>query len=140
VDAGEDLHWGGAIRGSAAILSSSGLLRRSSCWCAHKHFPRYRCALTHTSTHASLSFTGLDPWRLAVAEQLAASSKSVLLGLATAAGRLSVQESLAAARLEEDMQIEEWGMVEGGHDIDVADARVRIAAPSLFVRLLDHAG
>lgn len=53
-------------------------------------------------------------------------------------GRLGVQEAIAAARLEESYQIGEWGLVEGGHDIDIADAQVRVAAPSLFIRLLQH--
>lgn len=43
--------------------------------------------------------------------------------------------------MEEDFQIEEWGLVEGGHDIDIADARARVAAPAVFMRLLEyHAG
>lgn len=46
---------------------------------------------------------------------------------------------LAAAvhlsRLEEEIQIEEWGMVEGGHDLDRADQNVRVAAPAIFMRL-----
>lgn len=78
----------------------------------------------------------LDKWQLAAAEQLAASCKSVLIGLAALRGWLGVEAALEAARLEEDHQIGEWGLVEGGHDIDIADLRVRVAAPSLFVRLL----
>ncbi|PRW59691.1 ATP synthase mitochondrial F1 complex assembly factor 2 [Chlorella sorokiniana] len=79
---------------------------------------------------------GLDRWQLAAAEQLAACCKSVLLGLAATAGELSIQQVLSAARAEEDLQIEQWGLVEGGHDIDIADLKVRVAAPALFVRLL----
>lgn len=79
---------------------------------------------------------GLDRWQLAAAEQLAACCKSVLLGLAATAQELSVEQAMAAARAEEDHQIEAWGLVEGGHDIDIADIKVRVAAPSLFVRLL----
>lgn len=51
-------------------------------------------------------------------------------------GRLTVQEAIDAARLEEAYQIEEWGLVEGGHDIDIADICVRISAPVMFHRLL----
>lgn len=87
-----------------------------------------RCALP--------SLQGLNRWQLAAAEQLAACCKSVLLGLAATAQELSVEQALAAARAEEDHQIEAWGLVEGGHDVDMADLRVRVAAPSLFVRLL----
>ena len=35
------------------------------------------------------------------------------------------------------LQVEEWGFVEGGHDIDIADLHVRLAAPSVFLRLLE---
>lgn len=49
---------------------------------------------------------------------------------------MSMKEALTAAQIEEQFQIDGWGMVEGGHDIDAADIRVRIAAPSVFVRLL----
>ena len=51
-------------------------------------------------------------------------------------GQLKVKDAIAAARLEEDIQIQEWGLVEGGHDIDIADIRVRVAAPALFLEYL----
>lgn len=41
-----------------------------------------------------------------------------------------------AARLEEDYQLEDWGEVEAGHDLDLADAQTRIAAAAVLVRLL----
>ena len=39
------------------------------------------------------------------------------------------------SRLEEELQIEAWGMVEGGHDIVRADQNVRVAAPLIFSQL-----
>ncbi len=69
-------------------------------------------------------------------DSLSGAAKSVMLGLATAHGHLDVPAALAAARFEEEAQIEEWGFVEGGHDIDIADMTVRMAAPALFLRLL----
>ena len=51
-------------------------------------------------------------------------------------GQLKVHDAIEAARLEEDYQMEEWGLVEGGHDIDIADMKVRIAGPAMFLRLL----
>jgi ATP synthase F1 complex assembly factor 2 len=56
--------------------------------------------------------------------------------MAGAAGRVGVAEALEACRLEEDKQIGEWGLVEGGHDVEIADLRVRVAAPAVFVGLL----
>ena len=51
-------------------------------------------------------------------------------------GQLTVHDAIDAARLEESFQMEEWGLVEGGHDIDIADMKVRIAGPAMFLRLL----
>ena len=49
-----------------------------------------------------------------------------------------MEQALEAARVEEEFQIEGWGLVEGGHDLDQANARVRLAAPSLFLRMLQE--
>lgn len=79
-----------------------------------------------------------DRWELASAEQLAATCKSLCLSIAAIRGDVSIQDVLKAARVEEDHQIEEWGLVEGGHDLDVADIKVRVAAPIVFLNLLRH--
>ncbi|KXZ46524.1 hypothetical protein GPECTOR_43g961 [Gonium pectorale] len=79
---------------------------------------------------------GLDHWHLAAAEQLTTTCKSVVLAAALLRGHVTPAAALAAARLEEDFQAEEWGRVEAGHDLDEADLRSRVFAPSLFVRLL----
>lgn len=80
----------------------------------------------------------MDNWELAAAEQLAAACKSVCIALAATKGHLSVEDVIRIARIEEDHQIEFWGLVEGGHDIDIADFRVRVSAPLVFVRLLKN--
>ncbi len=54
-------------------------------------------------------------------------------------GRLSVTDAIKAARLEEEFQTEEWGVVEAGHDLDAADITSRIAAPMIFMQLLKPA-
>ncbi len=99
---------------------------------------------THPRQHASSTRppppppvpTDLDLWHLAAAEQLTASCKSVVLATALMRGRVTAQEALDASRLEEDYQIEDWGMVEAGHDLDIADLGTRVAAPAVMVRLL----
>ncbi len=53
-----------------------------------------------------------------------------------AQGLLNIKQGLEAARVEENFQIEGWGLVEGGHDIDSAGVKVHIAAPSIFLRFL----
>lgn len=77
----------------------------------------------------------LDKWHLAAASQLAGAAKSVLLALATLDGAVSTEAALLAARLEEDAQASEWGIVEGGHDIDYAGCAVAVSAPAVFARL-----
>jgi hypothetical protein len=79
---------------------------------------------------------GLNRWHLAAAEQLITSSKSVVIAAALLYGRINVAQAVAAARIEEEFQLEDWGMVEAGHDLDIADARSRIGAPAVFARLL----
>ena len=62
-------------------------------------------------------------------------------GMSTHTRRLTFLSSVCTnaavhlSRLEEEVQIEEWGMVEGGHDLDRADQNVRVAAPAVFMRL-----
>ncbi len=46
--------------------------------------------------------------------------------LAMRQGRMGVDAAIDATRLEEATQIEEWGLVEGGHDIDHSDLKVRV--------------
>ncbi|KAH7373613.1 hypothetical protein KP509_17G065200 [Ceratopteris richardii] len=76
-----------------------------------------------------------NDWQLAAIDALSAAAKSLVIALAVSRGKLGIEEAIQAIRLEEDFQIEEWGLVEGGHDIDVADLRCRIAAASVFLRL-----
>jgi ATP synthase F1 complex assembly factor 2 len=82
----------------------------------------------------------LDAWRLAAVEQLTAASKSLVVAAAAACGRLTADQVQAAARLEEDAQMEEWGCVEAGHDLDMADMASRVGAPVVLLRLLQRQG
>jgi ATP synthase F1 complex assembly factor 2 len=74
---------------------------------------------------------------LAAVDQLVTTTKSVVLAAALLRGRLSAAQAVAAARLEEDFQLEDWGMVEAGHDLDIADVRTRVGAGAAFLRLLE---
>ncbi|KAG2501338.1 hypothetical protein HYH03_001128 [Edaphochlamys debaryana] len=79
---------------------------------------------------------GLDSWNLAAVEQLTSTCKSFVIAAALVRGHVTPVAALAAARLEEDFQAEEWGRVEAGHDLDETDLSSRVMGPSLFVRLL----
>ncbi|EFJ06001.1 hypothetical protein SELMODRAFT_187108 [Selaginella moellendorffii] len=75
-------------------------------------------------------------WELSAVDQLTASARSLVIALAIIDGRLDVEKAMKAIRVDEDFQIAKWGLVEGGHDIDISDLRVRITAASIFHRLL----
>jgi ATP synthase F1 complex assembly factor 2 len=74
-------------------------------------------------------------WELTCAFALSAATKSLLISLKTLRGGMTVDEAVAASRVEEEMQIEEWGLVEGGHDLDQLDLRVKVAAPVMLMKL-----
>lgn len=42
---------------------------------------------------------------------------------------------LVASRLEEEFQVEIWGVVEGGHDMDRLNNAVRISSVGTFMSL-----
>jgi ATP synthase F1 complex assembly factor 2 len=78
----------------------------------------------------------LDAWRLTAVESLTAGCKSVLLPLALYHRRISVKDAVQAARVEEEHQIQQWGLVEGGHDVERAHTVAQVSAASLFLWML----
>lgn len=73
---------------------------------------------------------------LAALDTVSGSCKSLVIALALTRSRISAAEACTLARVAEQHQIEEWGMVEAGHDLDAADLAVRIGASSAFLRML----
>ena len=53
-----------------------------------------------------------------------------------AQGLVGVEQGLEAALVEESFHMEGWDLVEGDHDIDSAGVRVQVAAPPVFLCLL----
>ncbi|XP_076885115.1 uncharacterized protein LOC143534538 [Bidens hawaiensis] len=72
---------------------------------------------------------------LAAIDALASASHSLVISIALFSGRLQIEEVIEIIRLEEDMQVEKWGLVEGGHDLDVADLKVQISSAAVFLGL-----
>lgn len=76
-----------------------------------------------------------DDCELAAIDAIAASAQSLTIAIALVHGRLQIEEAIELIRLEEDLQVDRWGLVEGGHDIDVADIRIQISSPVVFLGL-----
>ena len=80
--------------------------------------------------------TKADDWDLAALDAITSSSKSLVIAMAVAHGKLDAASAAVAARVAEQYQVDEWGMVEAGHDLDAANVAVDIASASAFLRLL----
>jgi len=76
---------------------------------------------------------------IAALDSLTISCKSFMLASAVLEGALSAEEACLAARVSEDAQIEDWGLAEGSHDIDIEELRMRVASASVYHKLSkDH--
>lgn len=71
-------------------------------------------------------------WELAALQCATQECKSFVIGLALLLHRIDASQAETVARLEEAVQIERWGFVEGAHDYDVTRIRFRLASASLF--------
>jgi chaperone required for assembly of F1-ATPase len=65
-------------------------------------------------------FESLDPWALSCLNQMASACKSAAIAMSVISGELSLQDAVAAARVDEDFQVRHFGLVEGAHDLDEA--------------------
>ncbi len=93
----------------------------------------------------------LDAWTLAALYSACAESKSFFIGAAMiheAAKRVEGNESkiakdakwaLTAARVEEDFNIETWGLVEGAHDYDLLNGSIQMYAASFLAQTVADA-
>ena len=75
----------------------------------------------------------MDLWELTAMQSLTMETKSCLLGLACMSTAVTVEEACKAGRVEEDFNIEQWGLVEGGHDFDILNNRIGVRAACMFV-------
>jgi ATP synthase mitochondrial F1 complex assembly factor 2 len=75
----------------------------------------------------------LDAWHLTALSSAATEAKSMLCAMSLMTGGLSPKDAVRAARIEEEFQIEIWGMVEGQHDYDRLNCSIQMhAAHFLF--------
>ena len=53
--------------------------------------------------------------------------------------RITAEEAFEASRVEMEHQIDEWGLVEGNHDVDRANLRAQLSAASTLQATHAHA-
>ncbi|CAM8891347.1 unnamed protein product [Rhodiola kirilowii] len=76
-----------------------------------------------------------DNCELAAVDAIASAAHSLIIAIGLVRGRLQIEEAIELARLEEDHQVDRWGLVEGGHDVDIADLKVQISSAVVFLGL-----
>ncbi|GMY13196.1 ATP synthase mitochondrial F1 complex assembly factor 2 [Fagus crenata] len=76
-----------------------------------------------------------DDCELAAIDALASAAHSLVIAVGIFRGKLQIEEAIELIRLEEDLQVDKWGLVEGGHDLDIADLRVQISSAAVFLGL-----
>eukprot|EP01094_Clydonella_sp_ATCC50884_P029960 TRINITY_DN9585_c0_g1_i1.p1 TRINITY_DN9585_c0_g1~~TRINITY_DN9585_c0_g1_i1.p1 ORF type:complete len:487 (+),score=101.79 TRINITY_DN9585_c0_g1_i1:138-1463(+) len=78
----------------------------------------------------------LNDWELAGMDAVTSVAKSIVIALAVFKRRISILEGLEASRIEESFQVQQYGNIKAGHDLDVADIRVKMLSSGLFCHLL----
>ena len=83
------------------------------------------------------SLMAMDALQLAALQIGVRTCKSMVLGLALVHQQVRPQEAMDASRIEEDFQMEQWGLVEGGHDVDRANCIAALSSADALLRLKD---
>lgn len=76
-----------------------------------------------------------DDFELTAIDALASAAHSLIIAIGLFKGQLNIEQAIELIRLEEDSQVDRWGLVEGGHDIDIADLKVQISSAVVFLGL-----
>mmetsp|Transcript_20891 Transcript_20891/g.30251 ORF Transcript_20891/g.30251 Transcript_20891/m.30251 type:complete len:181 (-) Transcript_20891:34-576(-) len=77
----------------------------------------------------------MDPFTLAALQCATMECKSILIGLSLVMQHIEPEQAAICARLEEEFNVEVWGLVEGGHDLDRLACAVQLAASSSLMLL-----
>ncbi|KAM3761277.1 hypothetical protein ACB098_01G255800 [Castanea mollissima] len=76
-----------------------------------------------------------DDCELAAIDAMASAAHSLIIAIGICRGKLQIEDAIELIRLEEDLQVDKWGLVEGGHDLDIADLKVQISSAAVFLGL-----
>ena len=77
----------------------------------------------------------LDHFALTCLQGATMECKSVILGIAYLCRHISLEQAKTVSRIEEEFQVEIWGLVEGGHDMDRLNNAVSLSSVGFFMGL-----
>jgi ATP synthase F1 complex assembly factor 2 len=75
----------------------------------------------------------MNDWQFAALTRIAATTKSILIGLAMVETRLDRNMAIEAARLEIAFQTRTWGEMQESHDLDKEYLHMMLASASIFL-------
>jgi len=88
----------------------------------------------------------LNAWELICLQTITMEAKSLLVGISVLKSisedhgngcfKGNVKDFIMAARVEEEFQIENWGLVEGGHDYDRLNCSIQMTAATFLLQSL----
>ena len=81
----------------------------------------------------------LDAWHLAALASMSSQAKSFLVAWAMMTPDSPLEDlnkAVEASRVEEEFQIANWGLVEGGHDYDRLNCSIQLHSAQLFVKAI----
>lgn len=80
----------------------------------------------------------LNDFELTAMRTLTKECKSLITALAVFKRHITAKEAIDICRLEEEFQINNWGLVEGGHDLDRVNCAVKLSSASFLLYLLGN--
>ena len=77
----------------------------------------------------------LNAWELTALASITTNCKSILIGLAMMYSNiLTPAQASTASRVEEEFNIDNWGLVEGGHDYDRLNSSIQLHAAEIMIQ------
>ena len=77
----------------------------------------------------------LNAWELTALASITTNCKSILIGLAMLySNSLTPAQASTASRVEEEFNIDNWGLVEGGHDYDRLNSSIQLHAAEIMIQ------
>ncbi|CAI5705015.1 unnamed protein product [Peronospora effusa] len=80
----------------------------------------------------------LNDFELTAMRTLTKECKSLITALAVFKRHITAKEAIDICRVEEEFQINNWGLVEGGHDLDRVNCAVKLSSASFLLYLLEN--
>lgn len=81
----------------------------------------------------------LDAWHLVSLSSICSQAKSFLVAWAMMTPGSPLQDlnkAMEVSRVEEEFQISNWGLVEGGHDYDRLNCSIQLHSARIFVKTI----